>query len=146
MPVGDGWIETRLGHYTSSDYHLQCHSLISDQCLQAVYDLLVLFWRFLWHQLLGWGQHRSCTTGLGNLNWLSCIGSRTLFQMPCSCAVDWLFLAYFSSMVCFSTVCSCPQDFSPICHMLQYTVSKNCDFSVSLSDNRFGMTFVKGAY
>ena len=39
----------------------------------------------------------------------------------------------------------CSQHFSPICHTLQYTVSKNCDFSVSLSDNRFGVTFAKGA-
>ena len=52
------------------------------------------------------GQYRSCTTGLGNLNCLSCIGSRPLFQMPCSCAVDCLFLhAYFSSMVSVYEVC-----------------------------------------
>ena len=122
MPVGDGWIEMRLGCYTSSDSHLECHSLISDQCRQAVPDLLVLFWTFLWHQLLGWGHYRSCTTGLGNWNWLSCIG-RTLFQMPCSYAVDWLFVAYFSSMVWFSMFLS-SELLSNLSHATVYCVQE----------------------
>ena len=105
---------------------------------QPMSDLLVLFWRFLLHQLLWWGSVQVLYHWIGEFK-LASIRSRHLFQMPCSCAVDWLFLlSCFISMVsvyegvlfcvpvlitslqfviCYSIVCNPCQNLSSIRHV-----------------------------